>query len=91
MNFLGFSIVFILVGIPAIIGAHNIAAHVGKDSIRDGVGVLIYAAAVAAGFAILLPEGAMVSANFLIKSPGVFVICTLIGLGTGTLARLSKK
>ena len=60
MDLLPLSVVLILIGIPALIGAFNVCANIGKESVRNGVGVLIYAGALAAGFAIVLPQGTIV-------------------------------
>ena len=91
MDLLPVSIVFILIGIPALIGGFNVCANIGKQSIRNGVAVLIYAGALAAAFAIVLPQGGITPGNYFLKSPGAFVICALLGGGAGLMSRLFSK
>ncbi|MGI9482547.1 MAG: hypothetical protein ACR2OR_09340 [Hyphomicrobiales bacterium] len=91
MDLLPLSVVLILIGIPALIGAFNVCANIGKESVRNGVGVLIYAGALAAGFAIVLPQGTIAQGNYLLKSPGAFVVCALIGGSAGLISRFFSK
>lgn len=91
MDFLPLGFVFILIGIPALIGSYNVGAQIGRESIRNGLGVLIYAAALAAAFAILLPKGNLVPGNYVFKSPGMFIGCAVLGAVAGFVSRFSNK
>ena len=77
----------VLVGLPAFAGGYFLINPDKERSPSIGLALLVYAVALAATFALLIPEGKLVLANFRLKMPLAVVVGAALGAGVGFLRR----
>lgn len=77
----------VLVGLPAGFGTYMIVDKSADSKSSTGFMLLLFAFVLGGFFAYLLPEGKLVSANFQLKMPAVFVLGCVIGGVAGFLNR----
>ena len=86
---IGFSL--LLVGIPALAGAHIVVNSFGRKNITNGISILLYAIAVSAALAYFLPEGRFSRGDYQITAPSVLALGIILGVVSGFISRKRGK
>ncbi|KUJ85249.1 hypothetical protein AVO45_17250 [Ruegeria marisrubri] len=85
------ALAIVLIGLPAAVGAHLVANPNNKRDTTAGATLIGFAAVVATVFALINPQGKLVSGALWLKMPGAFVAGVVIGTFTGWLKRSKGK
>lgn len=80
---LTFGLAMFLVGLPAAGGAHLLVSPGNHRDKRAGAVLVAYSAALAGAFALLMPEGKLISRAVWMEMPGALVAGVVIGAFTG--------
>lgn len=81
----------VLVGLPAGFGVYMLVNRSGDDHPATGFVLLLYAAVLGTFFAYGIPEGKLLSGNFRLKMPSVFVLGAILGAVAGFRNRRRNK